>query len=84
MNYTKNKKIEQATESTLAIGTDIGSEFNFVRAFDWRGIELTKKSSDLVILCKDMLTFLTGCTKFYEELVKLKLLLVVNQTDITS
>lgn len=43
MNYTQNKKIEQVTESTLVIGTDIGSEFNYVRAFDWRGIELTKK-----------------------------------------
>ncbi len=43
MNYTQNKKIEQVTEKTLVIGVDIGSELNFARAFDWRGIELTKK-----------------------------------------
>lgn len=43
MNYTQNKKIEQVSESTISVGVDIGSEMNFARAFDWRGIELTKK-----------------------------------------
>jgi transposase len=43
MNYTQNKKIEQVTEKALVVGVDIGSEFNFARAFDWRGIELTRK-----------------------------------------
>ena len=43
MNYTQNKKIEQVSESTIAVGVDIGSELNFARAFDWRGVELTKK-----------------------------------------
>ena len=43
MNYTQNKKIEQVSESTISVGVDIGSELNFARAFDWRGVELTKK-----------------------------------------
>lgn len=34
MNYTQNKKIEQVTETNLIIRTDIGSEFNFVKAFE--------------------------------------------------
>ena len=43
MDYTQNKKIEQVTEETIVIGVDIGSEFNFARAFDWRGRELSTK-----------------------------------------
>ena len=43
MNYTQNQKINQVKEDTIAIGVDIGSETNFARAFDWRGIELSKK-----------------------------------------
>ena len=44
MNYTQNKKIEQVSESTISVGVDIGSELNFARAFDWRGVEVTKKA----------------------------------------
>ena len=43
MNYTQNQKIEQVTESTLALGVDIGSSEHYVRAFDYRGRELTRK-----------------------------------------
>ena len=43
MKYTQNEKIKQVTESTLVIGVDIGSETNFARAFDWRGMEVTKR-----------------------------------------
>lgn len=43
MNYTQNEKIEQVTEKTLVLGVDIGSLEHYVRAFDWRGRELTKK-----------------------------------------
>lgn len=41
MNYTQNQKIEQVTESTLVLGVDIGSSEHYVRAFDYRGRELT-------------------------------------------
>ena len=43
MNYTQNEKIEQVTESTLVLGVDIGSSEHYVRAFDYRGRELTRK-----------------------------------------
>lgn len=40
---TQNAKIEAITEVTLVIGIDVGSETHFARAFDYRGIEYTKK-----------------------------------------
>ena len=40
---TQNKKIEAVTEKTLVVGIDVGSEFHYARAFDWRGIEYSKK-----------------------------------------
>ena len=43
MNSTQNKKIRQVTERTMVVGIDVGSEKHYFRAFDWRGIELTKK-----------------------------------------
>ena len=39
----KNQKIKQVTESTLVLGVDIGSSEHYVRAFDYRGRELTRK-----------------------------------------
>lgn len=43
MKSTQNKKIEQVKETTLIVGIDIGSEKHYFRAFNWRGIELTRK-----------------------------------------
>jgi len=40
---TQNSKIEAVTEKTLVVGIDVGSEFHYARAFDWRGIEYSKK-----------------------------------------
>ena len=45
MNYTQNEKIMSITEKTLVIGIDIGKELQFARAFDYRGIELSKIQS---------------------------------------
>ena len=42
MNYTQNNKIEQVTTDTLVVGIDIGSDMNYARAFDWRGVEVRK------------------------------------------
>lgn len=44
MNYTQNRKIAQVTETTLVVGVDIGSQYHYARAFDWRGIEITRKA----------------------------------------
>ena len=43
MNYTQNEKNEQATDTTLVVGVDIGSQTHYARAFDNRGRELTKR-----------------------------------------
>lgn len=45
MNYTQNEKIMSITERTLIIGIDIGKEVQYARAFDYRGIELSKVKS---------------------------------------
>ena len=37
MNSTQNKKIEQVKETTMIV------EKHYFRAFNWRGIELTRK-----------------------------------------
>lgn len=45
MNYTQNEKIMSITENTLIIGIDIGKKVQYARAFDFRGIELSKVKS---------------------------------------
>lgn len=40
---TQNAKIASITEKTLIVGIDVGSETHYVRAFDWRNYEYTKK-----------------------------------------
>ena len=42
MNYTQNEKIMPITEKTLVVGADIANAIHSARAFDYRGIELTK------------------------------------------
>lgn len=44
MNYTQNEKINQVCEKNLIVGIDVGSEKHYARAFDWRGMELSKKA----------------------------------------
>lgn len=42
MKNTQNAKISQIKNETLVVGIDIGKELHYARAFDYRGIELTK------------------------------------------
>ena len=42
MNCNQNFKISQVTEEALILGIDVGSKTHYVRAFDWRGLELSK------------------------------------------
>lgn len=44
MNCTQNNKLLQITSETLVVGVDIGSEFHYARAFDFRGFEFSKKA----------------------------------------
>lgn len=65
MKSTQNKKIQQVKESTMVVGIDVGSEKHYFRAFNWRGIELTKKP---VPFSNSMM----GFNAFYEEVTRLK------------
>lgn len=42
MNCNQNFKISQVTNETLVLGIDVGSSTHYARAFDWRGLELSK------------------------------------------
>lgn len=42
-NCIQNVKLSQLTNETLIIGVDIAKEFNVARAFDFKGVELSKK-----------------------------------------
>ena len=42
MKYIQNEKIRQVSADTLVIGVDIASEIHYARAFDWRGMELSR------------------------------------------
>ena len=45
MKYNKqNEKIEMITEDFLIVAIDVGSTTHYARAFDYRGIEYSKKA----------------------------------------
>lgn len=70
MNSTQNKKIEQVKETTMIVGIDVGSEKHCFRAFNWRGIELTRVSPQLRVpqqsktlhYCRAKLILIYVCT----------------------
>ncbi len=64
MKSTQNKKIQQVKETTMVVGIDVGSEKHYFRAFNWRGIELTKKP---VPFSNSMV----GFNAFHEEVTRL-------------
>lgn len=44
MNTKQNERISQVTADTLVVGVDIGEEKHYARAFDYRGIEFSRKA----------------------------------------
>ena len=64
MKSTQNKKIEQVKETTLVVGIDVGSQKHYFRAFNWRGIELTKKPIPFS-------NSMVGFNAFYEEVTRI-------------
>lgn len=60
---TQNAKIEAITEKTLVLGIDVGSETHYARAFDYRGIEYSKKPIKFSNNEAGFVTFIkyTGC-----------------------
>lgn len=43
MNTKQNERISQVSSDTLVIGVDIGEEKHYARAFDYRGIEFSRR-----------------------------------------
>lgn len=64
MKSTQNKKIQQVKETTLVVGIDVGSQKHYFRAFNWRGIELTKKPIPFS-------NSMVGFNAFYEEVTRI-------------
>ena len=64
MKSTQNKKINQVKETTMVVGIDVGSVKHYFRAFNWRGIELTKKPIPFS-------NSMEGFTAFSAEVVRL-------------
>ena len=72
MNLTQNERLNQVTAESLVVGVDIGSQTHYARAFDWRGIEFSKRAFRFSNNSKGFLMFLgwieelknkTGMTK---------------------
>ena len=65
MNFTQNDRIKQVTADTLIVGVDVGSQTHFCRAFDWRGVELSRRVFKFSNTGMGFLTFL----RWTEELM---------------
>ena len=84
MNYTQNRKIAQVTETTLVVGVDIGSQWHYARAFDWRGIEITKKAFRFSNDLDGYTAFEKWFMRPLKTLLRWKCSLVVNLQGITG
>ena len=62
MKLTQNEKILQIKHETLVVGIDIGKDTHYARAFDCRGIELSKLL-DSATQIRAMKPLRTGCRK---------------------
>ena len=65
MNFTQNDRLKQVTSDTLIVGVDVGSQTHFCRAFDWRGVELSRRVFKFSNTGMGFLTFL----RWTEELL---------------
>lgn len=67
MKSTQNKKIAQVKETTMIVGIDVGSEKHYFRAFNWRGIELTKKPVPFSNSMEGFLSFSNTLTELMQK-----------------
>ena len=67
MYYTQNEKILQVGEENLIVGIDVGSSKHYARAFDWRGIEYSKKAFAFTNDAEGYANFLDWITKILEK-----------------
>ena len=82
MHYTQNDKIRQATEGTIVVGVDIGSEKNYARAFRGNGIEITRKAFFFPNTLTGFKAFDEWVTKLVVPLAEKKIIVGVEPTAI--
>ena len=80
MHYTQNDKIKQATEGTIVVGVDIGSEKNYARAFKDNGIEITRRAFSFPNTMEGFKSFEEMVTKLTEQLAEKKIIVGVEPT----
>ncbi len=81
---TQNAKIEAITEKTLVLGIDVGSETHYARAFDYRGIEYSKKPFKFSNTEAGFATFKEWILELKERHEKDKVVPVWNRPGITG
>ena len=84
MNYTQNEKIAQVTETTLVIGIDVGSENHYARAFDFRGIEYSRKAMCFTNTRQGFNEFLTWAFELCQANQKNDIIVGAEPTAITG
>lgn len=72
MNYTQNEKIDQVIDTTMVVGLDIGSQIHYVRAFDNRGREVTKRVFLFGMTLKDLILSIFGLRLLRTRITRLQ------------
>jgi hypothetical protein len=67
MNLTQNDRLNQVTSDTIIVGVDVGSQTHFCRAFDWRGLELSRRVFRFSNTGMGFLTFLRWTEELMNE-----------------
>jgi transposase len=75
MNLTQNDRLNQVTADTLVVGVDIGSQDHFARAFDWRGIEFTKRAFRFTNTGVGFLSFIRWLYELEQKTAKKKVII---------
>ncbi len=81
---TQNAKIEAITEKTLVLGIDVGSETHYARAFDYRGIEYSKKPFKFSNTEAGFATFKNGSWNSKKGMRRIRWFRVWNRPGITG
>ena len=80
MHYTQNDKIRQATEGTIVVGVDVGSEKNYFRAFRGNGIEITRRAICFANTLEGFKAFDETVTKLTVPMAEVKIVVGMEPT----
>ena len=82
MNTKQNERISQVSSDTLVIGVDIGEEKHYARAFDYRGLEFSRRALSFSNSAAGFNIFY----KWLEEIIKLveymKCMKIINKKNV--